>query len=258
MFGLSSIILRSKHIRRFCFFFLLSLGAILLVNLFIGLLLHSNPLLPFADSENQLSMMLTGTLLGSALFLLNRCLSFIESLLRKKENTAFLLSLFCFPLLLLSSCEIETSSRVQVKSSVQGTISNAATGLKAVYRNMETEKIKLVMNDEVLGHADIPLGEKFYIINEGIKGLVEKEGTVSIGCSLQITDEQGNVILDEPDLFSGNDLFKKEEATFLRCAVSTGRPMETEYYYTVRAKFWDKYGDGFIDNTVRIRSIDMP
>ena len=155
MLRLPFIVLRSKHFRRFCFFFSLSLGAILLVNLFIGLLLHSNPILPFADSENQLFMMLTGTLLGAALFLLNTVLSRIEALLKKKENTAFLLVL-CFPLLLLSSCEIETSSRVQVKSAVQGTTSNKATGLKAVYRNMETEKAKLVMNDEVLGHADIP------------------------------------------------------------------------------------------------------
>ncbi|MBB1287079.1 hypothetical protein HRH25_22050 [Flavisolibacter sp. BT320] len=249
-----------KPFRTFCYLFLICSGVVLLVNLFIGLLLHGNPFIPLGDEENRKAIILTGSLLSCALFILNAVIRFLEVHWQKIVKKHNVVAALCGGMLLfsLNSCELETGSRVQVKSQVQGNISNAATGLKAVYRNMEAEKIKLVMNDEVLGHADIPLGEKFYIVNEGIRGLIEKEGMVSIGCSLQITDEQGQVILDEPDLFSGNDLFKKEAATYLQCAVSTGRPMETEYHYTVRAKFWDKYGDGFIDNTVRIRSIDIP
>ena len=85
-----------------------------------------------------------------------------------------------------------------------------------------------------------------------------KDGKVSVGCSLVITDESGKTLMNEPDLFKGNDLFDKDEASYLRCAVSTGEPMETDAYYFVRARFWDKYGNGFIENKVKIRVIDMP
>lgn len=177
---------------------------------------------------------------------------------RLTKRFAFLLSGFAILLLALSGCELETSSRVQVKSSVQGSISNAATGLKTHYRKMETSSTKLVMNDEVLGHTDIPLGEKFYIINEGVKGLQSKEGNVLVGCSLLITDERGNTLMNEPDLFSANGLFAEDEVQNLRCAVATGQPMEAENVYNVKARFWDKQGNGFIENTVKIRIIDMP
>lgn len=40
----------------------------------------------------------------------------------------------------------------------------------------------LVMNDEVLNHTDIPIGEKFIVINDGVSGLVAKNGKVKVGC----------------------------------------------------------------------------
>jgi hypothetical protein len=166
---------------------------------------------------------------------------------------------FCwlFLFVFLTGCE-QVSTSTKVASASQGNINQPSTGLKTSYRNIETSNVKLVMNDEVLGHSDIPLGEKFYIINEGVKGLTVRDGAVSVGCSLLITDEAGTVIMNETDLFSGNDVLKKDEVNQLRCAVSTGLPMESENHYHVKARFWDKYGGGFIENTVKIRVIDMP
>jgi hypothetical protein len=182
---------------------------------------------------------------------------------RSSKLPSYYLHNFCIAFLLLPcfflfpGCD-QVSTSTKVLSVSQGSITNPPTGMKAAYRNIETSDIKLVMNDEVLGHTDIPLGEKFYIINNGIKGLTQKEGMVSIGCSLLITDEKGATIMNVADLFSGNDVFKKEEVETLRCSVSTGLPMESEAHYLVKAKFWDKYGDGFIENVVKIRVIDMP
>lgn len=246
-------------LRRFLMVCTVCLSAALLICVFFGLLVYSHPFFLLTDVKVTGAIALTVLGIAGSLFLLDRCLAFVEAFLyRRAGNQGPLLAILAtVGLLAFTGCD-QTTVSTKVKGVVQGTVNHPATGMTATYRNMEAEEIKLVMNDEVLGHTDIPLGEKFYIINEGVKGLIDKEGMVSIGCSLQITDEQGNVIMDEPDLFSGNDIFKKEEATFLRCAVSTGRPMETEYYYTVRAKFWDKYGDGFIANTVRIRAIDIP
>jgi hypothetical protein len=40
--------------------------------------------------------------------------------------------------------------------------------------------------------------------------------------------------------------------------VSTGKPMQWEEKYDVAVTFWDKFGDGKIENKVTIRSIDIP
>jgi hypothetical protein len=132
------------------------------------------------------------------------------------------------------------------------------TGLISTYKNMEPEKVFLIMNDEVLNHTDIPLGEKFMLINENVKGLKERDGKISIGCSLKITDQKGKIILEEKDLFEGKDLFKPEDASMLKCTVTTGDPMKWEEKYDIHVIFRDKYSDGKIENKVTIRAIDIP
>ena len=132
------------------------------------------------------------------------------------------------------------------------------TGLSASYSGMEPEKVMLVMNNEVLNHNDIPLGESFLLVNDGIKGLQAKNGKVKVGCSLSITDLQGKVLLNEKDLFAGHDEFEEKDAKMLKCTVSTGEPMKWEEKYNVALAFWDKNGSGKIENRVTIRSIDMP
>jgi len=147
------------------------------------------------------------------------------------------------------SCQLQTA--VGVKKDLN-------TGLKTEYRNIEPEEAMLVMNDEVLNHTDIPIGEQFTIVNKGVKGLTQKDGKVSVGCSLLITDMKGNVILNEPDLFKENGIVDAGKTEYLKCMVSTGEPMAWEEHYKVKAGFWDKWGDGKIVNEVTIRMIDIP
>lgn len=132
------------------------------------------------------------------------------------------------------------------------------TGMSSSYTGMEPAKVFLVMNGEELSHTDIPLGESFLLINDGINGIVVKDGKVKVGCSLSITDQQGKVLLDEKDLFAGHDEFAEKDAKMLKCTVSTGEPMKWEEKYNVAVTFWDKNGTGKIENKVTIRSIDIP
>ena len=141
---------------------------------------------------------------------------------------------------------------------VVGVKKDLNTGLSSSYKNMEPQKVYLLMNGEELGHTDIPIGETFYVINDNINGLVEKDGKVAVGCALKITDKTGKVLLEEADLFKGQDIFEPDSARQLRCAVTTGKPMEWEEQYHVLVKFWDKNADGSIENKVTIRAIDMP
>ena len=152
---------------------------------------------------------------------------------------------------ILSACNGQTGFSKGIKKDLN-------TGLTASYTNMEPEKVLLIMNDAVINHTDIPLGESFLLVNDKIKGMKVKDGKVSVGCSLKISDQKGNILLQEKDLFEGHDLFSEKEGSLLKCTVSTGKPMQWEEKYDVAVVFWDKYGDGKIENKVSIRCIDIP
>jgi hypothetical protein len=141
---------------------------------------------------------------------------------------------------------------------VAGIKKDLATGLTTTYKGMEPAKAFMIMNDEVINHTDIPLGEQFLVINDGINGLVIKNGKVKVGCYLKIADNSGVILLEEKDLFAANDDFPEKEARMLKCTVSTGKPMKWEEDYYVTVSFWDKQGSGRIDNTVTIKTIDIP
>lgn len=152
-------------------------------------------------------------------------------------------------IILLAGCD--TALTVGVKKDFN-------TGLSSSYNGMEPEKVMLVMNNEVLNHTDIPLGESFLLVNDGIKGLQVKNGKVTVGCSLKISDQMGKILMEEKDLFAGHDTFEEKDAKMLKCTVSTGEPMKWEEKYNVAVTFWDKNGPGKIENNVTIRCIDIP
>ncbi len=153
-------------------------------------------------------------------------------------------------LFLLSACNGQLPSA--------GIVKDLNTGLTATYTHLKPESVSLVMNDEEIKHTDIPLGESFLIVNKGLKGFHVKDGKVAVGCSLNIKSSSGEVLLNENDLYKGNDIFSKDSITYLRCTVSTGSPMKWEEHYNVTVIFWDKYGEGKIENNVTIRCIDIP
>lgn len=214
---------------------------------------------PFSLSEDasiffKMFILSWGILSGlkASLILLELTVALIQKKMKlspvaRKLGSAFIV--LAILSILMYSCQAQVS--VGVKKDFN-------TGMIASYRNMEPSEVLLVMNDEVLTHNDIPIGEKFLLINKDIKGLTVKGGKVSVGCALTITDKNGKKLLEETDLFRGKDVFDKNDATNLKCTVSTGDPMEWEEYYDVVATFWDKYGDGRIENNVKIRMIDIP
>lgn len=151
--------------------------------------------------------------------------------------------------LLLTACS---------KTATTGIKKDFNTGLAATYTNMEPGNVLLVMNNEVLNHTDIPVGEQFILVNDAVNGLVVKNGYVQVGCALTISAKDGTVLLQERDLFEGRDRFKQEDAQLLKCTVNTGLPMQIDEDYNVTVVFWDKNGTGRIENKVRIHMIDMP
>lgn len=143
-------------------------------------------------------------------------------------------------------------------SPVAGFKKNMNTGMVTNYKGLAPESAMLVMNKEEINHTDIPLGEEFVLMNNGVKGFTLENNKAKIGCSLKISDKKGQVLLNEQDLFKGHDSFSPEDAANLRCTITTGAPMKSEEFYDVVVVFKDKLGEGNIENKFTIRAIDMP
>ena len=152
--------------------------------------------------------------------------------------------------ILIIACSLP-GCKMQVAKS--GIMKDFDTGLSASYKNIFPEEVTLIMNNEVLNHTDIPLGESFILVNDKTTGLTAKNGKLSVGCSLLIKDEQGLELMNAADLFEGNDELEANPTTVLRCTVNNGKPMEVGKKYQVTATFWDKYGDGNVVNNVSVK-----
>lgn len=190
---------------------------------------------------------------ASLLILLADMIDFI--ILKKKEvvipaPVKFISAALILVIVIASSCKRPAVS-VGIKKDFN-------TGMSSSYSGMEPGKTFLVMNNEILHHTDIPLGESFMLVNDGVKGLEVKDGKVRVGCSLLITDQQNKILMQENDLFAGHDEFPEKEAKMLKCTVNTGAPMKWEEHYTVAVVFWDKNSNSKIENKVSIRCIDIP
>jgi hypothetical protein len=165
-----------------------------------------------------------------------------------KKHFLLLITSFC-SLLFLIACDMPAGSSIK---------KDLNTGLTTTTKKMSADETILTMNGETIHHTDIPLGESFILSNNGVKGLKVNNGKVSAGCSLEITDSLGNSLLKEPDLFAGRDVFGADTTSVLKCTINTGAPMKWDETYTVRCFFWDKYGEGNIENVVKITMIDIP
>ncbi|MFN4314202.1 MAG: hypothetical protein ACK4E0_07910 [Chitinophagaceae bacterium] len=157
-------------------------------------------------------------------------------------------------LLIPIACVLTSCNEIVVTT----TLTDAGTGMTTEYQKLKPARSFVVMNGERLQHNDIPIGESFQIINDNVTGLTEKNGKVSIGCSLLIKEQNGKVLLDRADIFEGKDQLDPAEAKQLRCSIFTGEPMKWEELYEVKVVFWDKFGTGKITNTLTIRAIDIP
>jgi hypothetical protein len=180
---------------------------------------------------------------------------FIEFAVRSKKQLLIPVYVKTFSVALIAIILLLNSCNTPVTAGIKKDFN---TGLSSAYTGMEPEKVFLVMNNETLNHADIPLGESFLLVNDNIKGLQPKNGKVTVGCSLKISDQMGKVLLNEKDLFAGHDQFEEKDAKMLKCTVNTGEPMQWEEKYNVAVTFWDKNGSGKIENNVTIRCIDIP
>lgn len=129
-----------------------------------------------------------------------------------------------------------------------GTKMDLTTGAKTSYSGLAVENIYIVdAEDNQLGDNEVPLDSKFSIVYEGIENYTLKEGKAFPGLSIDVTDEAGNAILNEADLFSSyTEGFEPETAAVLRGTVIVGNPMQAGNTYLCKVRVFDKNSEAEI------------
>ncbi|PKP17438.1 MAG: hypothetical protein CVU05_15540 [Bacteroidetes bacterium HGW-Bacteroidetes-21] len=128
------------------------------------------------------------------------------------------------------------------------------TGLEINATNLSVNETYLSVNGQKLPSSDVTLGSEVICYFDGVDGFVVKDNICMVGASMIVKDENGNEMLNEPDLFADYDEegFSPEEVKVLTLSLSTGQPMEVGKSYTWDMKIWDKNGKGEIKANVKV------
>jgi hypothetical protein len=93
--------------------------------------------------------------------------------------------------------------------------------------------------------------ETIYFLFEGLEGFALDDGRIQLGLSMVVKDANGNIILDEPDLFG--DGYQKYEDVHQQVASSlvlTGSEIANPVLYEVR--IWDKRGPAWLSASTKL------
>ena len=163
----------------------------------------------------------------------------------------------------LQSCEFNCSIGKK-KDEVKGT-AKVKDGTR-IYNDiqLQTNKLKvskayLVMKDgSAMPEGNLVDFEKPINVQLVIdEGWTEQNGKVFLGASEKIAAEDGTVILDEKDLFSGkysdgiSATDAKEVGLTASLTLKKGLPPAT---FTVSFKVWDKKGEGYVEGSYKLYS----
>jgi len=93
--------------------------------------------------------------------------------------------------------------------------------------------------------------EDIYLLFEGVEGFSVQEGQVQLGLSMVVKDADGNVILDEPDLFGNTGIsYDDVHAQVAPNFILTGSQIENPISCVVR--IWDKRSTAWISASTEL------
>jgi hypothetical protein len=97
----------------------------------------------------------------------------------------------------------------------------------------------------------LPLGKTLVLFVDGVSGFTVIDGRVFPGASLQVLDADGQLILDEPNLFAQYESsgVSTDACRQLTLSCTTGEPMSSGAEYQFSFKVWDTRGEGQIHAT---------
>lgn len=114
-------------------------------------------------------------------------------------------------------------------------------------KEIKYNNVILKLNADTLKENIVELDKELLINISGITGFKELGGAVFIGCSFNVTDENGTQIMNYKDLYSYydiNGISPEDIKNKFSISVNIGKPMEMGKNYVLNAKIWDKKGSG--------------
>jgi hypothetical protein len=122
-----------------------------------------------------------------------------------------------------------------------GTNKDFDTGLSYSYHGFAVEKVALVDPDNLpMSNNEVALDSEVIIVVDGLANYTLKNELAFPGMMLRVTDSQGNPIIDESDLFEGNNGYPPADASVLRGTITVANPMAQGQTYHVVMRVWDK------------------
>jgi hypothetical protein len=167
--------------------------------------------------------------------------------------------------LFISGCEFKCSvGNTDPKPAVESKGSNDSPVKGAVIKNdveLEATGVKLseayLMDKDrnLLTENEIPLNEYIYLVLKTDTGWVKENGMSFLGAAERISDANGTVVADEPDIFKQYDSsgFSAEDAKLMRLSAIIRKALPDDDQFTVQFRVWDKRGEGEIKGKYKFR-----
>ena len=162
--------------------------------------------------------------------------------------------------LALSSCEFKAETKTSSESSEPPKTASQAASSKI--RNgielnasgkMKVEQAFLLFEDGTL----VPESNQTQVnkpvnLRLIVDGFTEANGKVEIGASEKISTNNGDVFLDEKDLFTTLGEIEPERAKMLTLKATITRLDKLYDYFVVSFRVWDKKGDGDVTGAYKL------
>lgn len=142
----------------------------------------------------------------------------------------------------LSACKF----KVDVPGSkIRNGVQVKATGLKVSQAFLVDQSGNLVPDDNL-----VKVNE-YLTLRLFIDGWTTKAGMVNLGASEKLETSEKEIILDEKDLFAGNEQVTAEDAKVIALKVVLTGVNKLYDYYLVTFRVWDKNGTGEVTGSYK-------
>lgn len=132
----------------------------------------------------------------------------------------------------------------------KGTKKDLVTGLSTSWSGLSVDDAYLMdtIKKEKISDNKVTMQQKIAITLTGVGNFKEIDGKVKPGMDILVTDEQGNAVIEAKDLFK--ESYTKEQTQTLEATLTIGDPMQSGKKYQMKARIYDKNGEGTIDSGI--------
>ncbi|HYH13609.1 MAG TPA: hypothetical protein VD794_00220 [Flavisolibacter sp.] len=149
---------------------------------------------------------------------------------------------------LISSTSTKTKTSSSTSTKIRNDIQLQSKGLKVSQAFLVYDDGRLVPEDNATNVGQ-PVNLRL-IIEDGWK---QKDGKVFVGASERIESSEGDLLLDEKDLFQNITSVRPEDAQYITLTATVSKLNKLYDYFLVSFRVWDKNGSGEVTGNFKLR-----